>query len=74
MTSETERPAEAARPEQDEVQHDYIDRSAVDFDPDEGLYSGTAVEGTSRIPGPHEQGPDTTDEDLAEENAEFPST
>ena len=42
---------------------DYIDRSAVDFNPDDGLYSGTAVDGTSRIPGPHEKGGDTADED-----------
>ena len=43
---------------------DYIDRSALDFDPDDGLLSGTAVDGTSNIPGPHEKGDDTTDEDL----------
>jgi hypothetical protein len=32
---------------------DYIDRSKIDFDPKDGLYSGTAVDGTSEIPGPH---------------------
>jgi hypothetical protein len=32
---------------------DFVDQSKIDFDPDEGLYSGTAVDGTSEIPGPH---------------------
>jgi hypothetical protein len=34
-------------------EHTFVDQSAIDFDPDEGLYSGTAVDGTSEIPGPH---------------------
>ena len=33
---------------------EYLDRSKLDFDPDDGLYSGTAVDGESEIPGPHE--------------------
>ena len=33
---------------------EYLDRSQLDFDPDDGLYSGTAVDGTSDIPGPHQ--------------------
>jgi hypothetical protein len=33
---------------------EYLDRSKLDFDPDDGLISGTAVDGTSEIPGPHE--------------------
>jgi hypothetical protein len=41
-------------PEQDDA-HQYIDRSKIDFDPEDGLYTGTAVDGTSEIPGPHEQ-------------------
>lgn len=32
---------------------DFVDQSVIDFDPDEGLYSGTAVDGTTEIPGPH---------------------
>ena len=32
---------------------DFVDQSKIDFDPDDGLYSGTAVDGTSEIPGPH---------------------
>jgi hypothetical protein len=32
----------------------YNDRAKLDFDPADGLYSGTAVEGTSEIAGPHE--------------------
>jgi hypothetical protein len=42
--------------------HQYVDRSKIDFDPEDGLYTGTAVEGTSEIPGPHEQG-DATETD-----------
>jgi len=33
--------------------HMFVDPDSLDFDPDEGLYSGTAVEGNSEIPGPH---------------------
>src|SRR5690349_12369981 len=32
----------------------YNDRSAIDFDPADGLYSGSAVDGTSEVAGPHE--------------------
>ena len=37
---------------EDESQ-EFVDQSRIDFDPDEGLYSGTAVDGSSEIPGPH---------------------
>jgi hypothetical protein len=47
---------------------DYIDRSNIDFDPDEGLLSGTAIDGTSDIPGPHEQGEDGGGEEPTAEN------
>lgn len=40
--------------ERDKDGHDYVDRSKIDFDPDDGLYTGTAIDGTSDIPGPHE--------------------
>jgi hypothetical protein len=33
----------------------YVERDNLDFDPEEGLYSGTAVHGGTDIPGPHEQ-------------------
>lgn len=33
----------------------YVDRDKIDFEPEEGLYSGTAVHGGTDIPGPHEQ-------------------
>jgi hypothetical protein len=36
----------------DETQ-DFVDQSKIDFDPDDGLYAGTAVDGSSEIPGPH---------------------
>ena len=42
---------------------EYLDRDKLDFDPDEGLLSGTAVDGNSKIPGPHEHGPDVSDEE-----------
>jgi hypothetical protein len=42
-------------PKGDEDGPEYLDRSKLDFDPDDGLYTGTAVEGTSDIPGPHEK-------------------
>ena len=35
---------------------DFVDQSKIDFDPDEGLYWGTAVNGDSEIPGPHLDG------------------
>ena len=31
----------------------FVDQSKIDFDPDDGVYNGTAVDGTSEIPGPH---------------------
>ena len=40
----------------------YVDREAIDFEPEEGLYSGTAVDGTTDIPGPHENADDTTED------------
>ena len=39
--------------DRDDEDHDFVDQSKIDFDPDAGLYSGTAVEGSSEIPGPH---------------------
>ncbi|HEY2166417.1 MAG TPA: hypothetical protein VGH01_04565 [Jatrophihabitantaceae bacterium] len=51
-------PQESAQ-EPDEPE--YLDRDKLDFDPDDGLYSGTAVDGTSEIPGPHEQQDDVGD-------------
>jgi len=36
----------------------YVDRSKIDFDPEDGLLSGTAISGETDIPGPHERGND----------------
>lgn len=53
------RPDEPTRPEdlpaygEDESQ-DYVDRSKLDFDPEDGLYTGTAVTGESEIPNPED--------------------
>ena len=30
-----------------------VDRSKIDFDPADGFYTGTVVDGTTEIPGPH---------------------
>ena len=37
--------------ERDEDGQIYVDRDKIDFDPDDGLLSGTAIDGTSDIPG-----------------------
>jgi len=37
--------------ERDEDGQIYVDRDKIDFDPDDGLLSGTAIDGTSEIPG-----------------------
>jgi hypothetical protein len=52
---QTDRPENDRSDGPDEGSHQYIDRSKIDFDPEDGLYTGTAVDGTSDIPGPHEQ-------------------
>lgn len=50
--------------EEQEPNHDntYANRDLIDFDPDEGLLSGTAINGTSDIPGPHAQGEDKAED------------
>jgi hypothetical protein len=50
---------------EDESQ-DFVDKSKLDFDPDDGIYSGTAVDGSSEIPGPHldHDDPEQSAEDL----------
>lgn len=54
----------------------YNDRSKLDFDPDEGLFTGTAVEGGTDIPGPHENvddvdpNEDDTDSDSDDEKSD----
>jgi len=45
---------EKFRLDRDDKDHDFVDQSNIDFDPDDGLYSGTAVDGTTEIPGPHQ--------------------
>jgi len=46
-------------------ERDMIDRSSVDFDPDDGLLSGTAIRGGTNIPGPHEHVDDVTEDEDA---------
>jgi hypothetical protein len=43
-----------------------VERDKIDFDPDDGLLSGTAIDGTSEIPGSgddQEPAADNTDQD-----------
>jgi hypothetical protein len=58
--------------DRDDQEQDFADQSKIDFDPDEGLYSGTAVHGTSEIPGPHldEESGELSAEDLKREAEE----
>lgn len=44
---------EKFRLDREDENHQFVDQSNIDFDPDDGLYSGTAVDGSSDIPGPH---------------------
>jgi hypothetical protein len=46
-------PEPAGHLDRDDGDHTFVDQSVIDFDPDAGLYSGTAVDGTTEIPGPH---------------------
>ncbi len=60
--------------DRDDETQDFVDRSKIDFDPDDGIYSGTAVDGSSEIPGPHldHDNPEQSADDLqrqAEEQA-----
>jgi hypothetical protein len=50
----------------------FVDQSKIDFDPDDGVYSGTAVDGTSEIPGPHleSESGELSPEDLQREAAQ----
>ena len=52
--------------------HDYVDRSKIDFDPDDGHYTGTAIDGTSDIPGSHESDEESGDENPVSEQDEKP--
>ena len=59
----------------DEDGHDRIDRDSVDFDPDDGLLSGTAIKGGTKIPGPHEHVDDVMeDEDKVDDPTESSAT
>lgn len=65
---ETDEQAQDQPGEVDKDGQDYLDRSKLDFDPDDGLYTGTAVEGTSEIPGPHERDGDDEREEQGGED------
>lgn len=60
MATENQSPetAESDKPrlDRDDEEHDFVDQSKIDFDPDDGLYSGTAIDGSSEIAGPHIDG------------------
>lgn len=38
-----------------EQEQEYVDREGLDFDAEDDLNTGTAVEGGTKIPGPHDQ-------------------
>jgi len=64
---------EKLRLDRDDEEHDFVDQSKIDFDPDDGLYSGTAVDGSSEIAGPHmdtESGELTGLDELLESSSE----
>lgn len=69
MTGEQDNDPQQTTQSQEHDEHDYVDRSKIDFDPDDGHYTGTAVEGTSDIPGPHEQG-ESAEEQSGSDQAE----
>jgi hypothetical protein len=46
--------------------HIYVDRDKIDFDPEDGLLAGTAVDGTSDIPG----SPSNDDDEDTNDNAD----
>jgi hypothetical protein len=69
MGTEQQSRTEKLRLDRTDQNHQYVDQSGIDFDPDDGLYCGTAVDGTSEIAGPHvdAQTGDLTDLDAARE-------
>lgn len=69
--AEQQRDEERLIPEE-EISDDgqvYVRRDDIDFDPEEGLYSGTAVHGGTDIPGPHEQVDDIDPNEVAGDDA-----
>ena len=48
---------------------EYVDRDAVDFDPEDGLYTGSAIDGGSDIPGPSEADIREAQEDSGEQGS-----
>jgi hypothetical protein len=52
--------------ERDEDGQIYVDRDKIDFDPDDGLLSGTAIDGTSEIPGSGADGDEQNAADKAD--------
>jgi hypothetical protein len=63
---------EKFRLDRDDDDQNFVDQSKIDFDPDDGLYSGSAVNGSSEIPGPHVD--DDSDELTGMDEAEQPSS
>lgn len=53
---------------EDESQ-DFVDRSKIDFDPEDGLYTGTAITGDSDIPGPSETAIREAQDDLGDDQS-----
>lgn len=53
--------------DRDEDGQIYVDRDKIDFDPDDGLLSGTAIDGTSDIPGSGDDSRGDEPEDKSED-------
>ena len=56
--------------DRDEDGQIYVDRDKIDFDPDDGLLSGTAIDGTSDIPGSGDDSQGDEPEDKTEDNSD----
>jgi hypothetical protein len=50
---ETNQPEDETEQATDTETEGMLDRSKLDFDPADNYFSGTVVDGTSEIPGPH---------------------
>ena len=71
-SADTEPDTESDSDSEDDGQT-YVDRSKIDFDPDDGLLTGTAIDGTSEIPGSEnaeDNKDDKGDEDADDDEAE----
>ena len=67
MSQEPTQPSGDEQPPGPDAEPVYNDRDKLDFDPDDGLYTGTAVTGDTEIPGEHERVDDVPAEEGTDE-------